>query len=64
MKIKFLTDFRGIETHEIFYQYGEVVDFDPETAARLVHDGRAELIEPEPAPAVEDAPKRAKGGRK
>jgi hypothetical protein len=40
-KIKFLQDFRGTETNEVFYKKDEVVDVSENTAERLVKDGRA-----------------------
>ncbi len=46
MRIKFLQDFQGRETKEIFYVKGQEVDFDAETAAVLVRDNRAvEVVE-------------------
>lgn len=46
MKIKFLSDFRGRETNEQFYQSGDIVDLPGDIAARLVTDGRAvEIVE-------------------
>ncbi len=46
MKLKFLQDFQGRETKEIFYVKGQEVDFDSETAAVLVRDNRAvEVVE-------------------
>jgi len=47
MRLKFLQDFQGRETKEIFYVKGQEVDFDAETAAVLVRDNRAvEVVEP------------------
>ena len=56
MKIIFLTDFRGRETNEHFYQAGEVADFDDQTAERLIADKRAELAE-QPTPEAQPAKK-------
>jgi hypothetical protein len=57
MKIKFLSDFRGRETNEQFYQAGEVVELPLETAERLINDGRAERVE------IEEPAKPAKKGK-
>ena len=70
MKLKFLQDFQGRETKEIFYVKGQEVDFDAETAAVLVRDNRAvEVVEPievrQPViEVVEDTPKPTKRGKK
>jgi len=45
MKILFLQDFQGVETGNVFYQRGQIVQLDDGVAARLVADKRAELIE-------------------
>ncbi len=47
MKVKFLQDFRGRETNEIFYQAGDVVDIDP---VDLVKRGICELVKEAPKP--------------
>jgi hypothetical protein len=49
MKIKFLQDFRGRETHEVFYQAGDVADIEP---VDLIKRG---ICEP-----VKEAPKSEK----
>lgn len=70
MKLKFLQDFQGRETKEIFYVKGQEVDFDAEIAAVLVRDNRAvEIVEPievrQPViEVVEDTPKPTKRGKK
>lgn len=46
MKLKFLQDFQGRETHNIFYVKGQEVELDVETASVLVRDNRAvEVVE-------------------
>ena len=70
MRIKFLQDFQGRETKNIFYKNNEVVDFDAETAELLVREKRAVLfVEPievrQPViEVVEDTPKPTKRGKK
>ena len=44
MRIKFLQDFQGRETKNIFYKNNEVVDLDAETAELLVREKRAVLF--------------------
>lgn len=46
MKIKFLVDFRGVETQERLYLKGAEVEFEDALAARLVKEGRAVFCEP------------------
>lgn len=53
MKIKFLQDFRGRETDEVFYKFGDEVDLPDGVATRLVNDGRAEFVKVEVVEAVE-----------
>lgn len=48
MKVRFLQDYRGVLTGERFYRKGDVVDV--ADADGLVAAGRAELVEPGPAP--------------
>lgn len=43
--VRFLVDFQGVLTQERFYTAGSVAEFDAATAAALVEDGRAELVE-------------------
>ena len=45
MKAKFLQDFRGRETHEVFYRAGDIADIDPHN---LVERGICEPIPEEP----------------
>jgi hypothetical protein len=54
MLVKFLNDFRGRETGEVFYCAGEVADVNVEMAERLVNQGRAELLSAELPAAVAD----------
>lgn len=52
MKVKFLQDFRGRETNEVFYQAGDIADIDP---VDLVERGICEKVaEPKPAPEVKE----------
>ena len=46
-KVKFLVDFRGKLTREIFYLAGSVAEFDSDTAGRLLAEGWAVAVEPE-----------------
>jgi hypothetical protein len=46
--IRFLVDYRGVLTDELFYEAGAVVDL-PQAPA-LVEAGRAEYVEVEPEP--------------
>lgn len=55
VRLRFLQDFGGRETKEQFFRKGEEWEFDSETAARLVTDGRAEVVK-----AVEEKPKGKK----
>ncbi len=55
MKVKFLSDFRGRLTREVFYEAGEVAGFGAPVAAELVAAGVAQYAEP-PAPALEADP--------
>jgi hypothetical protein len=48
MRIKFITDYRGVLTGERYYQAGEMGDFESPAAARLVNAGRAEYAEDQP----------------
>ena len=45
MKVKFLQDFRGRETHEVFYRAGDIADIDPHN---LGERGICEPIPEEP----------------
>ena len=47
MKVKFLQDFRGRETKEVFYQAGDIADIDP---VDLVKRGICELVKEAPKP--------------
>ena len=44
MRIKFLKDFRGKDTKEVFYPAGSVVEIPDEVATRLAADGFAEVF--------------------
>ena len=62
MKVKFLQDFQGRETHNIFYRLGEIVELERETAVLLIHDKRCEEVLPieSEQPELEAKPKRGK----
>ena len=47
VKVKFLQDFRGKLTKEIFYLAGTVAEFDAATAQALLDEQRAEPAEVE-----------------
>jgi hypothetical protein len=47
-KVKFLQDFQGKETGEIFYKQGQVADLPDHMTAILVADRRAELVQGPP----------------
>jgi hypothetical protein len=51
VKVKFLQDFRGKLTKEIFYVAGTVAEFDAATAQALLDEKRAEPAEVEEEPA-------------
>jgi hypothetical protein len=51
-KVKFLQDFQGKETNEIFYKLGQVADLPDHMTAVLVADRRAEVVKEEDAPVV------------
>jgi hypothetical protein len=68
MRVRFLRDFRGVNTGEAFYRAGEEADLD--TWAALAEEGAVALVD-EPAaaePPAEPAPaprlaRRERGGR-
>lgn len=43
-KVKFLQDFRGKETNEVFYTQGQEAEFPDHVAELLVKDGRVEIV--------------------
>lgn len=43
-KVKFLQDFRGRETREVFYVKDQIVEIDDDTAQVLIADGRAKAV--------------------
>ena len=71
MKVKFINGFRGKETNEVYYEPGQVVDLDDDTAALLIRDGRCTAVEieivveepPKPKPATRRS-RKAKGSVK
>lgn len=69
MRIKFLQDFQGRETKNIFYVKGQEVELDVETADLLVRENRAvEVVEPievrQPVIEVVEDSKPTKRGKK
>ena len=40
--VRFLADYRGVLTGEVFYQAGDVAEFDEQPAEALIRDGRAQ----------------------
>ncbi len=70
MRIKFLQDFQGRETKNIFYVKGQEVELDVEISDLLVRENRAvEVVEHievrQPViEVVEDTPKPTKRGKK
>lgn len=68
MKLKFLTDFRGVETHEAFYLAGEEAEVGIEMAQLLIQNGRAEAVNEieavQPELAVEPPAKAATFGKR
>ena len=58
VKVKFLQDFRGKLTKEIFYATGTVAEFDAATAQALLDEQRAEPAEVEEETAANDRQKR------
>ncbi len=61
-KVKFLTDFRGRETNEVYYIKDSIVELEDSVALRLIEDKRAVLvddyIEEMSQPDLEPAPKK------
>ncbi len=58
VKVRFLQDFRGKLTSEIFYLSGTVAEFDAATAQALLDEQRAEPAEVEEETAANDRQKR------
>jgi hypothetical protein len=52
--VRFLQDYRGVLTNEVFFEAGDIAEFKHGDAMPLVNDGRAELVNP---PAGEPEPK-------
>jgi hypothetical protein len=50
-KVKFLQDFQGKETREVFYKFGQEVELPDHMTAVLIADRRVELVREEDAPA-------------
>jgi hypothetical protein len=77
MRVKFFQAFQGVETGEVFYEAGQVVELPDNQAERLLKDGRcgivpalqAEIPQPEPTPepapeAIEEQPAPVKRQRR
>lgn len=65
MRVKFLRDFRGRATNEIFYEAGVEVDLSDDQASAVISEGAAEAVKaaPPPKPHAEPAPAPV-GGRR
>jgi hypothetical protein len=48
-KVKFLMDYRGALTEELYYLAGAEVEFEDDVAAQLVKQKRAEFVRTQPA---------------
>ena len=64
IKVRFLTDYRGVLTREVFYTAGEVVEFDDVMAEDLLVAGRVERVVTEPTPEPEVVEPKSKPKRK
>ena len=59
--VKFLSDYRGVRTNEIFFEKGSVVELANDPAYELVEMGIAKIVkEPEPKPKAKKAKKKSK----
>lgn len=54
-KVRFLVDFRGKLTNEVYYLAGSTVEFSSGVAGQLVSEGRAVYVETEEAVTEETA---------
>lgn len=62
MLIQFSRDYRGKLTKEVFYEAGSEVEFDDETATKIIGESAAVAVElPTEDQPVEDAPKPKRG---
>jgi hypothetical protein len=59
MRVKFIQDFQGVETGEVFYHNGQEVDLPDNQADRLLRDKRVGLLRPEEPKAEEPQPEPA-----
>jgi len=50
--IRFITDYRGVLSGEVYYQVGDIADL--HRGAQLVADGRAVRVEPDALPPEDD----------
>ncbi len=60
MKVKFLQDFRGRETHEVFYRAGDVGEIEPRD---LVERVICEPVREEPKPETRPTAPATKKGK-
>jgi hypothetical protein len=58
--VKFLNGYRGKLTRERFYQVGDVAELEDTAAQRLIHQGVAEQVQPDPEPEAPALPRRSK----
>ena len=56
VEVKFLADYRGVLTGELFFKAGDVVEFDVHAAEKLVEAGRAEHLPEKSKPKIEVTP--------
>lgn len=61
MLIRFSRDYRGKLTKEFFYEAGSEVEFDDETATKIIGEFAAVTVEPTEEQPVENAPKPKRG---
>ena len=59
VKVKFLQDFRGKLTKEVFYVAGTVAEFDAATAQALLDEQRAEPAKVDEETSANDRQKRS-----
>ena len=48
IEVKFLADYRGLLTGELFHGAGDIVEFDNQAAEKLVEAGRAQYLKEAP----------------
>ena len=60
MRMRFLRGFRGRLTGERFYQAGDEAEIEDTAAQRLIQQGVAEQVQPDPEPEAPALPRRSK----